>query len=92
MLFSPLGSEFSGEGFIKDGGLTGSKAVQYILHLLLGLIQLDKQAFNTVNNALLLCKRWDSNRNSCRFPKRIYGIAVPNILSLLKSNHLYLNQ
>ena len=62
MLFSLLGSEFTGEGFIKDGGLTGFKAVQYILRLLLGLIQLGKQAFNTVNNALLLRKRWDSNR------------------------------
>ena len=56
MLFSPLGGEFAGEGFVEDAGFAGFKAVQRILRLLLGLVQLGKQAFNAVNNALLFGK------------------------------------
>ena len=56
-LFSPLGGEFTGEGFMEDGGFASFKAVQRILCLLLGLVQSGKQAFNAVNNALLLGQR-----------------------------------
>ena len=61
---SPSSGEFTGEGFVKDGGFTGFKAVQCILCLLFGLIQFSKQAFNAVNNALLFCKGRNRDRVS----------------------------
>ncbi len=59
MFFSPLGGELAGEGFVEDGGFVGFKAVQGFLGLLLGLVLLGKQAFNSVNKTLLLREGWD---------------------------------
>ena len=58
VFFSPLGGELTVKCFVEDGGFAAFKAVQRILRLLLGLIQLGKQAFNAVNNALLFGERW----------------------------------
>lgn len=57
MFFPPFRSQFTGEGFMENSGFVGFKAIHHSLCLFLGLIQLGKQAFNAVNNALLLSKR-----------------------------------
>ena len=57
VFFSPLGSKFTGEGFMKDGGFASFKAIQRVLRLLFGLVQFGKQAFNAINNAMLFRQR-----------------------------------
>ena len=80
MFFSPLGGEFAGESFVEDGGFTGFKAVQGILGLLLGLVQLGKQAFNAVNNALLFRKRWQWNYVAFAFIIVYVSTVVPDAI------------
>ena len=65
VFFSPLSGEFASEGFVEDGGFAGFKAAQCILCLLFGLIQLGKQAFNAVNNALLFGEWWERKGGTC---------------------------
>ncbi len=57
VLFPPFRSQFPGEGLVENSGFAGFKAIHHGLRLFLCLIQLRKQAFNAVNNALLLGKR-----------------------------------
>ena len=57
VLFPPFRSQFTGEGFMQNRSFTVFKAIHHGLCLFLGLIQLGKQTFNAVNNALLLGKR-----------------------------------
>ena len=52
----PFRSQFPGEGLMKNSGFAGFKAIHHSLCLFLGLIQLGKQTFNAVYNALLLGK------------------------------------
>ena len=54
MFFPPFRSQFTGEGLMKNSGFAGFKAIHHGLRLFLGLIQFGKQAFDAVNNALLL--------------------------------------
>src|SRR5699024_10136903 len=62
MFFSPLCGELTGEGLMQNSRFAGFKAVQRVLGLLFGLIQLGKQTFNAVNDALLLVSWRKRNR------------------------------
>ena len=62
MFFPPLFREGAGKGLVENGGFAGFKAVQGLLDQGFGLVQLVKQAFDAVDDALLFGQGWEGDR------------------------------
>ena len=77
---------------MEDGGFAGFKAIHHGLRLFFCLIQLVKQAFNAVNNSLLLSK--GSKRNFCHICV-YYGVSINScsrchVMDLLIHKHTFI--
>ncbi len=61
MFLPPLFCQFSGKGFVQQGGFAGFVGVEYCLYFFPGGIELGKEGFNARDEAVLLGFWWDRN-------------------------------